>query len=121
MQNFSDDLPDHDPDAWREDLSRWLGENCIHREGREDSGGIGTLLLDFAEWCIKHDAVPCTRGTFERLLWDAGFPLKDGMAAGLLLRVDWESHCAFQNAPQASETPERATAAKQRNTGRRRP
>jgi hypothetical protein len=31
------------------------------------------------------------RRTFERLLQDAAFPLKDGMAAGLLLRADLEA------------------------------
>lgn len=80
-----DTIPPHDPDAWRADFGRWLAENCIHREGREDSAGIGCLWVDFCEWAITDDSVPCTRLTFEHLLEDAGFRCADGMAAGLLL------------------------------------
>ncbi|MGD0733843.1 MAG: hypothetical protein ABR976_01805 [Terracidiphilus sp.] len=90
IQNFSDRLPDT-PNAWREDFIRWARVQCVHREGREDWGGIACLLLDFAEWCIAHDGVPCTRATFEWLLEDAGFLIGDGMAFGLVLKADVET------------------------------
>lgn len=113
-QNFSDRPPDA-PDAWREDFKRWARVRCVHREGREDWGGVGCLWVDFCEWAISSDSVPCRRPTFERLLQDAGFRLKDGMAAGLLLQVDLEAALCFQAAPGDSGTPARAAVEKRRN------
>ena len=89
-QNFCGHVPDA-TDAWREDFTLWRAERCIRREGREDWGGVGRLLVDFAEWCAAHDAAPATRRVFERLLFDAGFDVQNGLAAGLLLRVDLEA------------------------------
>lgn len=114
IQNFSDILPDHDPAAWREDFARWMAESCIQREGRDDWGGIGCLLVDFAEWCIAHEAVPCQRTLFETLLEEAGFRCADGMAAGIVLKVDMEAVLRFQTAPEGRETPESVTAIERR-------
>lgn len=97
---MSGGMVDHDPDAWRPDFARWRAERCVSRQGYEDSGGIGCLLVDFAEWCIAHDAVPCQRATFEMLLQDAGFPLMDGLAHGLVLKVDLEAVLLSQRAPE---------------------
>jgi hypothetical protein len=83
------------PDGWREDFDRWKTEKCSQREGREDWGGIGCLWIDFCEWAVKHDSAPCQRCTFEHLLERAGFPLRNGMAAGLVLRADLEAALAL--------------------------
>lgn len=102
MQDFSDVSPEHDPAAWRQDFNRWRNVRCVSRTGYEDSGGIGCLWVDFCEWAIKNNSVSCQRRTFERLLEDAGFPLKDGMTAGLILRPDLEAVLRFQNPPLAA-------------------
>jgi len=94
----TEDMSSHSPDAWREDFARWLAESCICREGRDDWTGIGALLRDFMEWCLAHDTIPCQRPTLETLLSKAGFQLQNDMAGGLLLRLDWEAHCSFQDA-----------------------
>lgn len=86
-QNFSEGVADA-PDAWRKDFARWKAENCIHRKDRDDWGGIGCLWVAFCEWAVKHDSVRCERRTFERLLADDGYRCVEGMAAGLVLRVD---------------------------------
>jgi hypothetical protein len=120
MQNFSS-LPPDAPDAWREDFARWRTERCVSRQSREDSAGIGCLWVDFCEWAVGSDSVPCTRATFERLLSDAGFRCADGMANGLLLRVDMEAVLRFQAAPEASGQSARATTGKRSNAERRQP
>lgn len=97
-------MPAHEPDARREDFARWVAQNCIHREGRDDWGGIGVLYVNFAEWCVWHDSTHCERCTFEWMLEDAGFRCKEGMAAGLLLKVDLEAVLRFQGAA-GSGTP----------------
>jgi hypothetical protein len=104
MPNFSMASPDHDPAAWREDFDRWRAKNCAHREGKDDWGGIGALLVDFAEWCAARDAVPCRfRSTFERLLRDAGYCCAEGMVSGLILREDLEAIFFSQAEPAGSE------------------
>jgi hypothetical protein len=91
-------MADHDPAAWSEDFDKWRAENCAHREGKDDWGGIGALLVDFAEWCVARNSVPCsTRATFERLLRDAGFRLNVGMVAGLVLRADLEAVLRYRD------------------------
>lgn len=102
VQNFSD-RPSDEPEAWRPDFNRWMAANCIHREGRDDWGGIGFLHVDFCEWAVSNDSVPCQRGTFERLLLDDGFLCVDGMASGLVLRTDWQAHHRFQNPPAPAQ------------------
>jgi hypothetical protein len=91
IPNFSDVPPEDDPAAWSEDFARWQAENCIHREGWDDWGGIGSLWVDFCEWTVGRDSVPCTRRTFERLLDDAGFLCSEGMVSGLILRADFDA------------------------------
>lgn len=80
-----------DPETWRAGFFAWVLESCELREGCEDSQSVASLLLDFAEWCAVHDAdAPC-RVMFERLLSDSGFPLKDGLAVGVVLKLDLEA------------------------------
>jgi hypothetical protein len=95
----SEYFPPMAPDAWQEDFIRWAGVRCVLREEHDDSAGIGALLVDFAEWCAARNAVPARRDTFERLLQDAGFPLKDGLACGLVLKVDLEAVLLSKRAP----------------------
>ena len=119
IQNFCEsDDPDHDTAAWWQDFNRWRAERCIRREGREDWGGVGYLLVDFAEWCAAHDAVPATRRIFERLLSDAGVEIQNGMARGLVLKLDLEAVLLSQRAPADSETPTCAAIEKRRNARR---
>ena len=102
-QAASEAMSIHSPDAWRQDFTLWRAERCVSRQGYEDSGGISFLWIDFCEWAAGCDSVPCTRRTFERLLSDAGFRCADGMAAGLLLRVDLEAVLCFQAVPAKAE------------------
>jgi hypothetical protein len=77
--------------AWRPDFDRWRTERCVSRSGREDSQSVASLLIDFAEWCAAHNVdAPC-REPFERLLSGSGCPLKDGLAVGIVLKVDLEA------------------------------
>jgi len=80
MQNFSDRPPD------REGFKRWAVERCAGSPERSER--VGSLLVDFAEWCAGHHGVPCQRVAFERLMQEAGFRLRDGEAAGLLLKAE---------------------------------
>lgn len=97
----------HAPEAWRLNFARWRAERCVSRICYEDSAGIGCLLLDFAEWCTAHEAESCQRAKFEALLEEAGFRCAEGMAAGLVLKVDLEAVLRFQAAPEAT-MPRRA-------------
>jgi hypothetical protein len=87
----TDDMNSDAPGAWKEDFTRWVSERCINREDRDDWGGIGSLWVDFCEWVVGRDSVPCIRWTFERLLDNAGFLCSDGMVSGLILRRDFEA------------------------------
>jgi hypothetical protein len=100
MQNFSPgeprpetmvaaQPPEDDPAAWREPFQAWKTSRCVRRD--RCFGGMGCLHIHFADWAISHDAVPCTRQTFERLLTDAGFIIADGLVESLLLREDMEA------------------------------
>ena len=91
--------PVDDPAAWREPFQTWLMADCVRHE--RSFGGIGCLHVHFAEWAITHDAVPCTRDTFERLLSDAGFLLCDGMVSGLILAEDWQAAHYVLEPPKA--------------------
>lgn len=113
---LSDRSPDA-PEACREDFAGWAAARCAHREGRDDWGGIGCLLVDFAEWCASRDATPCPRTTFEQLLQDAGFRLKDGMVSGLVLREDLWPLEPVHGAPEGARPPDQATARKRRTRG----
>jgi hypothetical protein len=112
MSNFPPAFPDHDPAEWQEDFTRWRATNCAHRDGKDDWGGVGQLLVDFAEWCVARNAVPCRRATFERLLWDAGFRCAQGMVSGLVLRADLEAVLCYQAAPEGSGRPTQAIVPK---------
>jgi hypothetical protein len=78
----------HDHEAWSADFAIWMKERCAHREGKDDWGGVGPMMLDFGEWAVSHNSVPCTRLVLEALLRDAGFHVANGMVQGLVLRVD---------------------------------
>ena len=81
--------PVDDPAAWREPFHAWALSECVFKD--RCFGGIGCLHVHFAEWAITHDAVPCTRDTFEVLLSDAGFLFCDGMVSGLILHEDYDA------------------------------
>jgi hypothetical protein len=81
-------MADVEPMAWAEDIAAWALERCASRENYEDSGGIGALLLDCAEWCIAHNTVPPTRAVLVELLRRAGFEIRDGLVSNLILKSD---------------------------------
>jgi hypothetical protein len=105
------ELPADDLAAWRVPFQAWLKSDCVVKD--RCFGGIGCLHVHFAEWAITHDAVPCTRDTFERLLSDAGYLYADGFVSSLILAEDWEA--AFwkpqtPNAITAQSGPKRVKA-----------
>jgi hypothetical protein len=81
-------IPIISPEEWAADVAIWMKERCAHREGRDDRGGVGPMLVDFGEWAVTHHSVPCTRLVLEALLRDAGFIVVDGMVQGLVLLAD---------------------------------
>ena len=81
--------PPDDPAAWEAAFASWVKSACVRHD--RSFGGIGCLYVHFAEWAITHDAVPCTRQTFEVLLTKGGFLLCDGMVSGLILHEDFEA------------------------------
>lgn len=83
-------VPSADSDAWMPDFVTWALERCALREDYEDSQSVGSLLIDFREWCIERDAVPADRQVFEALLADAGIPIRDVLAIGIILKTDLE-------------------------------
>jgi hypothetical protein len=87
-QNFLGGMAHHDHEAWSADFGVWVQARCAHREGKDDWGGVGAMVVDFGQWAVRHDSVPCTRQVLEALLREAGFILMDGMVQGLVLRVD---------------------------------
>jgi hypothetical protein len=95
---------EQDPAAWLEDFQQWIDANCIHRQGKDDWTGIGALHVDFCEWTVKNDSVPCQRRAFERLLVEAGFQFSHGMVGGLLLKRDLEGHLSFERPTESVET-----------------
>ena len=81
-------VPPYDPAEWRGLFGSWVELECLRRP--RDFGGVGCLHVAFCEWAVEHNAVPCTRQTFEMLLGVSGFPVGDGMVFGLILREDIE-------------------------------
>jgi hypothetical protein len=81
-------MADHDHEDWSGDFAIWMKERCAHREGKDDWGGVGALLVDFGEWAKTHKSVPCTRLVLEALLRDAGFHVVNGLVRGLVLLAD---------------------------------
>lgn len=90
-----------DHEAWAVDYRLWIRERCAQRETHEDWGAVGSLLCDFAEWSVNRGEVPCSRQTFERLLQDAEFVIVNGMARGLVLKVDLHAVLANVEQPHA--------------------
>ena len=84
-------VPIISPEAWSADFDVWMQARCAHREGKDDWGGIGPMLVDFGEWAVSHNSVPCTRQVLEALLRAAGFIVMDGMVQGLVLSADLEA------------------------------
>lgn len=85
-------MAEHDPEAWSDDFLMWLKSGrVVHREGTDDWGGVGCLHIDFCEWAVVHDSVPCARRTFEQLLEEDGFYVADGLVRGVVLRVELDS------------------------------
>jgi hypothetical protein len=87
-QNFPGSMAHHDPEDWAAEFAVWMKERCAHREGKDDWGGVGALLVDFGEWAKTHKSVPCTRPVLEALLRDAGFHVVNGLVRGLVLLAD---------------------------------
>jgi hypothetical protein len=81
-------MADYDHEVWARDFGVWMKARCTHREGKDDWGGVGAMVVDFGEWAVSHHSVPCTRLVLEALLRDAGFAVVDGMVGGLVLLTD---------------------------------
>jgi hypothetical protein len=101
-------------------IGLWLLEKCVYRA--RCSGGMGGLHLDFARWCAAQClTLPESRRSFVAALQAAGFAVTaDGLVSGLVLREDVEAVFHTKAAPEDSQPPERPTAGKRRNAGRRR-
>ena len=82
-------MPPHDPAEWREPFARWVNSDCASHW--RVFGGVGPMHNHLCDWAIAQDDVPCTRETFEALLQELGFPISDGLVAGLILRRDYEA------------------------------
>jgi hypothetical protein len=68
-------------------LKRWLEQHCIYADRYR--GGVVSLHLDYALWCVKVFEVPCSLSTFQDWLVLQGFQLKDsGLVHGLVLNQD---------------------------------
>ena len=81
-------MTEQNGEAWIEDFQIWMQERCASRQTHEDWGGVGALRVDFAEWSVARNKVPCTRTALEALLRDAGFFIANGMVRGLVLKAD---------------------------------
>jgi hypothetical protein len=81
-------IPIISPEEWAADVAFWMKARCAHREGKDDWGGVGSMVVDFGEWAVSHRSVPCSRSVLEALLRDAGFVVVDGMVQGLVLMAD---------------------------------
>jgi hypothetical protein len=53
--------------------------------------------MDFRDWSLDREEVPCREATFERLLGDAGFLLANGFVNGLTLKTAWEARQESKN------------------------
>jgi hypothetical protein len=78
-----------EPVATRLDaLREWMSVACVASD--RGFGGVGCLHVHFSEWQSGiHDAVPCSRTVFVRLLEHEGYLICDGMVSGLVLSEDW--------------------------------
>ena len=75
---------------------RWESERCVFWRGLGGASGIARLQVSFCEWAVAHEALPCTRRTFERLLADTGFAIGDGIVWGLMLRDEIKGRKRFK-------------------------
>lgn len=80
------ELSPDDPSDWAEDFHRWVLSRCIYRA--RCFGETGALYIDFCEWAVLVDSLPCMRATFEALLREAGLLFADGMVSGLILKAN---------------------------------
>ena len=92
----------HDHKAWSADFAIWKEERCAHREGKDDWGGVGAMLVDFGQWAVGHNSVPCTRLVLDALLRDAGFHVVNGLVRGLVLLADLRTTFPDATAGQAT-------------------
>ncbi len=78
----------HDPNyvAWLPEFEAWVAEQCFFRD--RCFGGVGSLHVHFAEWCVKSGSVPCDRQDFESILRDQDVLFADGLVSGLILSAD---------------------------------
>jgi hypothetical protein len=79
-------------ESYMADFQIWIQQRCAQRQRHEDWGSVGSLLVDFCEWSVNRGEVPCSRDTLEKLLDDAGFVIVNGMARGLVLKVDLQAN-----------------------------
>ncbi len=86
-------LPPCDPAEWRRPFARWLDSACVRSP--RCFGGVACLHIAYCEWEVRHDGVPCTRETFERLLADWGFLVSEVagvvLVSGMTFREDFEA------------------------------
>ncbi len=86
-------IPPHDPAEWRKPFARWLHSACVRSP--RCSGGVARLHIAYCEWEIQQGGVPCTRETFERLLTELGFLVRDVagvvLVSGVTFRRDFEA------------------------------
>jgi hypothetical protein len=76
----------HDPNEWRSEFELWLTSACVGLDGV--CTGLGALHVAFAEWCVGHASVPCTRATLVHLLEDQGFETCNALVRTIVLRGD---------------------------------
>ena len=81
----------------------WLDEHCVLSS--RCFAGLSCLHLDFCEWMIARNEVPCTRTMFEAFLAELSFLFAEvdgtSLVSGLILRTDFE--IAFQRAGGEAE------------------
>jgi hypothetical protein len=75
-----------DPNAWAQDFERWAISECVYRPRGFQS--TSSLHINFCDWTIRHNSVPCRRMEFDALLSMQGFFEADGLVHGLMLGSD---------------------------------
>jgi hypothetical protein len=80
--------PLHDPEDWREPLTRWIAADCISHWRLHSS--VGRLHVAFSEWEVAQGEVPCSRAIFESLLRQQGREIHPTLAlvSGLMVRKE---------------------------------
>jgi hypothetical protein len=81
-----------DPAEWREPFRRWLNAACVRRA--RWNGGLNSLHMDFCDWEIANNGVPCKCAMFIALLEELDFKVVEvhgaALVSGLALRADVE-------------------------------